>query len=139
MPKTKRLHAWSKTDRMVRDVENMIEDMDTDLLVSEFLPFCINNNHVGEEVFSMDMLDDLLSQYTPWEIVIKTQHKRFNMSADWFRFGKHDRVETMDEFDVREYIKPFYRDMAVWMVKDAEAAEWLHSVAVLEYLKEERA
>lgn len=138
MPNTKRLHARSKNYRIRNEVKDMLDQLGTILLVDEFHAFCISTNQQQNAIHPMEMLDDLLSDCTAWEVICKTHHSAFNMTAIWFRFGKYNRVETLDEFEVREIIETWLDDIATWMVTDADAFGWIHSEWIKHYLMKER-
>lgn len=133
---TKRIRARSKNYRIRDEVKDMLVQLDTSLLVDEFHAFCINTDRVDRTIHPMEMLDDLLSQYTPWEIICKTQHPSFHMMSEWFCFDEHDHVITLDEVDVRDIIYIWLDDIATWMVTDPDAFGWIHSDWIKNYLEE---
>lgn len=138
MPKTKRLQARSKNYRIRDNVKDMLKQLDTSLLVDEFHSFCISTNQPQNAIHPMEMLDDLLSDCTAWEVICKTQHRLFFMNAEWFRFNDKGWVITMDEAEVRDIIGYWLDDIATWMVTDADAFGWIHSDWIKNYLEEAR-
>ena len=116
----------------------MLDQLDTGLLVDEFCTFCISTNQPQNAIHPMEMLDDLLSDCTAWEVIFKTQHQNFYMNAEWFRSNDKGWVVTMDEYEVRDFIRAWLDDIATWMVTDADAFGWIHSEWIKHYLMKER-
>lgn len=85
-----------------------------------------------ETYFEMSELDEILSGFSPLEIIQKTYFGNFNYSDDYCKFNSYENIDSFLDWQIVQEIKKD-RDFLRWYVEENELIDAEDMDASIEY------
>lgn len=85
-----------------------------------------------ETYFEMSELDEILSGFSPLEIIQKTYFGNFNYSDDYCKFNSYENIDSFSDWQIVQEIKKD-RDFLRWYVEENELIDAEDMDASIEY------
>lgn len=99
-------------------IEFMKEEIPTLDLVQMHNNYCVETNNPGDEIYSMDMWEDIMDGFKSWDIATKVHFGEFNPFDEYFTFDGYGNIRTINKYVIED--KLYLEDMAQWMIENQE-------------------
>ena len=104
--------------RLEKVIDFMQEEISTINLIYMHNNYCQETNNPDDEIFPMDMWDDIMDGFKSWDVATKIHFGAFNPFDKYFTFDGYGNIKTISEYLIEDNL--YIRDMANWMIENKE-------------------
>lgn len=90
----------TKREKLI-DLLQEMSDFGIVLLHNEY---CQLTNNFDDEIFTVDMFDEILQGFDPWEIACKIQFGDFNPSYEYFKFNGYGNIKSICKWEIDRFV-----------------------------------
>lgn len=99
-------------------IDFMQEEIPTLDLVLMHNTYCQETNNPDDEIFPMDMWEEIMDGYKSWDIATKVHFGTFNPFDEYFTFDGYGNIKTISKYAIESNL--YLSDMAQWMIDNQE-------------------
>lgn len=89
---------------MKEKLKELFEEMSLSDLLSVHREYCQATNCFDDEIFDMDMFDEIMHGQDPWWIACRIFYGDFNPNDDYFTFNAYGNLKSINEYNIKDYI-----------------------------------
>ncbi len=82
----------------------LFEEMSEPDKVYLYNQYCQEISNYDDEIFPMDMFDEIMQECDPWEIAAKVFYGDFNPNYDYFKFNGYANLISVHKWDLDRFI-----------------------------------
>ena len=83
---------------------DLLQEMDDTTLVFLYNDYCQQTNNPDDEIFYIDMFDEMMQGLDPWDIACKVQYGDFNPSFEYFKFNGYGNIQSICKWELDRLI-----------------------------------
>ena len=114
---------------------DLLQEMNDFAIVLLHNEYCQLTNNYDDEIFTIDMFDELLQGFDPWEIACKIQFGDFNPSYEYFKFNGYGNIKSICKYEIDRYIDT--GDIVDYIIENNYSFENNDILYVLDDIKED--
>lgn len=83
---------------------NLLQEMNDCGIVMLHNEYCYKVNNFDDEIFTIDMFDEILQGSEPWDIATKVFFGDFNPSYEYFKFNAYGNIKSLCKWELYQVI-----------------------------------
>lgn len=83
---------------------DLLKAMDDSELVYLHNDYCQNVNRFDDEIFSIDMFDEIMQGLDPFTLACRVAYGDFNGGYEYFKFNGYGNIQSICKWDVDRYV-----------------------------------
>lgn len=89
---------------MKERLQDLFNTMTTDEMIYIHNNYCDAVNAYDDRIYLMDEFDEIMDGVKPWEIAWSVFFGSFNPTYDYFKFNGYGNLESVYEYELKDYI-----------------------------------
>ena len=85
-------------------LSKLLNEMCEPDLVYLYNEYCQETNNYDDEIYPIDMFDEINRELDPWEIAAKVFYGDFNPNHDYFKFNGYANFISINKWDLDRFI-----------------------------------
>ena len=90
----------TKREKLIDLLEEM-GDIDLIMLHNDYCQQC---NYYDDEIFTIDMFDDIFNDVDPFDVALKIYYGDFNPSYEYFKFNGYGNIQSICKWELDRFI-----------------------------------
>ena len=83
---------------------DLLQEMDDTTLVFLYNDYCQVVNHFDDEIYYIDMFDEIFNGQDPFDIATKIHYGDFNPAYEYFKFNGYGNIESICKWELDRFI-----------------------------------
>jgi hypothetical protein len=83
---------------------DLLQEMEYNEMVALHNEYCQMVNKFDDEIFDVDMFDELLQGLDPFEIACKVHYGDFNGGYEYFKFNAYGNIQSICKWEIDRFV-----------------------------------
>lgn len=93
-------NEMTKEQRMIE----LLQEFDNDTLVILHNEYCQKINNFDDEIYTIDMFDEIMQGLDPFTLACRVAYGDFNGGYEYFKFNGYGNIQSICKYELYRYI-----------------------------------